>query len=55
MRAIESATTEEERAVAFEAAQADVKSLSKRLYAALKFDEADLDDWQKSLWELLQN
>lgn len=55
MQAIESATTEDERATALAAAHVDMQSLSQRLHAALNFDETDLDDWQKSLWELLQN
>jgi len=55
MRAIESATTDDERTSALAAAHVDMESLSQRLRAALNFTAANLDDWQKSLWELLQN
>ena len=55
MRAIESATTDVEREAALAVVRVDMESLSQRLQTALEFSDNDLDDWQKSLWELLQN
>lgn len=36
-------------------ARRDIDHLADRLQAALSFRDTDLDDWKKSLWELLQN
>ncbi|GAB5443294.1 MAG: hypothetical protein Fues2KO_36430 [Fuerstiella sp.] len=55
IKAAESATTSEDRELAIEAARNDVDALAIRLHEALQFDEADLELWRKSLWELLQN
>ncbi|MCA9067241.1 MAG: hypothetical protein KDA96_29480, partial [Planctomycetaceae bacterium] len=55
MRAADAAAIPEEREPAVAAARQDVHRLADRLQAALQFTNADLDDWQKSLWELLQN
>ena len=55
MRAAAAATTEAEKQTATELAAADIRILRNRLQAALNFNESDLDDWEKSLGELLTN
>lgn len=55
MRAVEVATTEGSKDEALTAARADIDQMSIRLREALQFPESDIDDWQKSLWELLKN
>lgn len=55
MRAAAAATTEEEKQAATELATSDIKLLANRLREALNFSESDLDDWEKSLGELLTN
>lgn len=55
MRAVEVATTEGGKEEALVAARSDIATMANRLRDALKFPEADVDDWQQSLWELLKN
>ncbi|MEZ6129384.1 MAG: hypothetical protein R3C59_11940 [Planctomycetaceae bacterium] len=55
VRAAEAATSNEQRAAAMQLAQTDIVALATRLRNALNFHEDDLDDWQKSLGELLEN
>lgn len=55
MRASAAATTEAEKQTASQLAAADIKTLASRLHEALNFSASDLDDWEKSLGELLTN
>lgn len=55
MRAVEAASTEDEKQTAQQNAEADIAALALRLRAALNFRETDLEDWRQSMWELLQN
>lgn len=54
-RAAEAATTDDERTVAAELADHDIRRLAERLQHALNFPAEYLQDWQKSLGELLKN
>ena len=55
MRAVNAATTDDERTVASSAALEETNVLADRLQTALTFHERDLDAWRESLWELVQN
>ena len=54
-RALEAATSGADTQAAEAAARADIEKLAERLHDALSFEQADLGDWQTSLWELLKN
>lgn len=55
MRAYESATTEDGKQLALGLAREDIAAMADRLRAALNFREADVEDWRRSLWALLEN
>ncbi|MCA9035380.1 MAG: hypothetical protein KDA91_09625, partial [Planctomycetaceae bacterium] len=55
MQAAERATTEEKRTSAHQKARLDIEQLILRLRAALQFDEAEVEDWRASIWELATN